>query len=506
MARLEDVFPPNIPVAASLASLSFRRNCNSKGRTIASMIRVTTFAGKEVAVFGLGLSGLASCRALAAGGASVVAGDDSAAGRQAAAKLGVAVEDLAHADWSRFAAVVLAPGVPLTHPEPHWVVRRARSAGVEIIGDIELYARERARHAPDAPFVAITGTNGKSTTTALTAHILKSAGRDVQMGGNIGTAVLALEPPESGRCHVIEMSSFQIELTPTLEPTVGILLNVTPDHLDRHGAMESYAGLKARLVQDAPHPIVGDDDDWCRDISERLRLAGRGWVDIVSARSRVRHGWYATDRKLVSGAPWTGPAGAFADLAGIGALRGRHNIQNALSASAAAMHLGVPAAQVAAALATFPGLPHRLEEIGRLGHTLFINDSKATNADSAATALAAFDRDVLWILGGRPKQGGITSLAPFFPRIAKAYLIGEATEEFAATLDGRVPFARCGTLDNAVAAAAADAATSAASEPVVLLSPACASFDHYRNFEVRGDAFRSLVEELPGIEMKGRPA
>jgi UDP-N-acetylmuramoylalanine--D-glutamate ligase len=470
------------------------------------MTPVTTFTGRTVAVFGLGMSGLASCRALAAGGASVVAGDDTAAGRQAAAKLGIAVEDLAQSDWSRFAALVLAPGVPLTHPEPHWVVRKAMAAGVEIIGDIELYARERARRAPGAPFVAITGTNGKSTTTALVAHILRSAGRDVQTGGNIGTAVLALEPPAPGRCHVIEMSSFQIELTPTLEPTVGILLNITPDHLDRHGTMEAYAGLKARLVRDALHPVVGDDDDWCRDIAERLRLADRGWVDILSAQSRVRRGWYATGSTLVSGAPWTGPAGAFADLAGIGSLRGRHNIQNALAAGAAAMHLGLTPAEVAAALKTFPGLPHRLEEIGRMGRTLFINDSKATNADSAATALAAFERDVHWILGGRPKAGGIAALAPFFPRVAKAYLIGEATDEFAATLDGKVPFARCGTLDRAVAAASADAAASSAPEPVVLLSPACASFDHYRNFEVRGDAFRALVAALPGIELRGREA
>jgi UDP-N-acetylmuramoylalanine--D-glutamate ligase len=468
------------------------------------MTPVTTFAGRTVAVFGLGKSGLASCSALAAGGAHVVAGDDSAAGCEAAAKLGVAVEDLKQADWGRFAALVLAPGVPLMHPEPHWVVRKARAAGVEIVGDVELYCRERAKVAPQAPFVAITGTNGKSTTTALTAHILDEAGRDAQMGGNIGTAILELEPPAPDRVHVIEMSSFQIELTPSLAPSVGILLNVTPDHLDRHGTMEEYAGLKARLVEGAEHPIVGEDDDWCRDIAERLRLAGRGWVDIVSAVSRVRHGWYATGSTLVSGAPWSGPAGAVADLAGIGALRGRHNIQNALAASAAAMSLGVTAAQVAAALATFPGLAHRLEEIGRIGPIVFINDSKATNADSAATALAAFERDVYWILGGRPKQGGIASLVSYFPRVARAYLIGEATEEFAATLEGHVPFARCGTLDKAVAAASADAAASGAREPAVLLSPACASFDHYRNFEVRGDAFRALVAALPGIEMKGK--
>jgi UDP-N-acetylmuramoylalanine--D-glutamate ligase len=466
------------------------------------MIPVTTFTGRTVAVFGLGLSGLASCQALAAGGAAVVAADDSPAGREAAAKAGFAVEDLAAADWGRFAALVLAPGVPLTHPKPHWTVQKARAAGVEIIGDIELFARERARRAPDAPFVAITGTNGKSTTTALTAHILKSTGMDTQMGGNIGTAVLALAPPAPERCHVIEMSSFQIELTPALEPSVGILLNITPDHLDRHGTMEHYAALKARLVQGARRAIVGDDDDWCRDIAERLRLANRSWVDIVSARSRVGHGWYAVGSELVARAPWTGPLGSFADLAGIGSLRGQHNIQNALAASAAAMILGLAPAQVASALATFPGLPHRLEEIGRVGATLFINDSKATNADSAATALAAFDRDVFWILGGRPKLGGISSLAPYFPRVAKAYLIGEATDEFAATLQGKADFERCGTLDNAVAAAARDAAASSAAEPVVLLSPACASFDHYRNFEVRGDAFRALVEALPGIRLR----
>jgi UDP-N-acetylmuramoylalanine--D-glutamate ligase len=469
---------------------------------MAAMIAVTTFAGRAVAVFGLGKSGLAAARALAAGGATVVAADDSAAGRDAATAAGFVVEDLADADWSRFAALVLAPGVALTHPAPHWTVTRARAAGVEIIGDVELFCRERARTSPDAPFVAITGTNGKSTTTALTAHILRAAGRDAQMGGNIGTAILDLEPPAPARVHVVEMSSFQIELTPSLAPTVGVLLNISPDHLDRHGTMAHYADLKGRLVANAVRPIVGEDDDWCRDIAERLRLANRTWVDLVSANTRVAHGWYAVGTELVARAPWTGPLGAFADLAGIGALRGRHNIQNALAASATALILGVAPAEVAAALKTFPGLSHRLEEIGRLGRTLFINDSKATNSDSAATALAAFDGDIYWILGGKPKEGGITSLAPYFPRVAQAYLIGEASEAFAETLDGRVPATRCGTLDVAVAAAARDASAGRATEPVVLLSPACASFDQYRNFEVRGDAFRGLVAALSGIELR----
>jgi UDP-N-acetylmuramoylalanine--D-glutamate ligase len=467
------------------------------------MIPISTFAGRSVAVFGLGKSGLATCRALAAGGATVVAADDSQEGRQAVEAAGFSVEDLRLSDWGRFAALVLAPGVPLTHPEPHWTVAKATAAGVEIIGDIELYCRERSRNAPGAPFVAITGTNGKSTTTALIAHILREAGRDAQMGGNIGTAILDLAPPAADRIHVIEMSSFQIELTPSLEPTVGILLNLSPDHLDRHGTMQHYAELKSRLVANARHPVIGEDDDWCIDIAERLRLANRSWVDVVSANARVSHGWYAVGSELVARAPWTGPLGAFADLAGIGSLRGRHNIQNALAASAAAMHCGLAPREVAAALRTFPGLPHRLEEIGRRGQTLFVNDSKATNADSAATALAAFDGDIFWILGGKPKEGGITTLERFFPRLAKAYLIGEATEEFAASLDGKIATERCGTLDRAVAAASRDAAASAAREPVVLLSPACASYDQFRNFELRGEAFRTQVTALPGIELRG---
>jgi UDP-N-acetylmuramoylalanine--D-glutamate ligase len=466
------------------------------------MTPVTTFAGRTVAVFGLGMSGLASCRALASGGATVVAADDSEAGIGAARNGGFAVEDLREADWSRFAALVLAPGVPLTHPKPHWTVRKARAAGVEIIGDIELFCRERARRASRSPFAAITGTNGKSTTTALLAHLIRVSGRDAQMGGNIGTAILALAPPAPERFHVVEMSSFQIGLTPSLHPTVGILLNLTPDHLDRHGTMENYAALKARVPGMADRPVIAEDDDFCRDIIERLRLANRSWVDIISAQERVGHGWYANGSELISRAPWAGILGPFADLAGVGSLRGRHNIQNALAASAAAMILGLSPQEVASGLKTFPGLAHRMEEIGRVGSTLFINDSKATNADSAATALASFERDVFWILGGKPKEGGITSLMPYFPRVAKAYLIGEATEEFAHTLDGKVNFARCGTLDRAVREAARDARESGAREPAVLLSPACASYDQYRNFEVRGDAFRALVEALPGIRLR----
>ena len=465
------------------------------------MTPVTTFAGRTVAVFGLGRSGLATCRALLAGGATIVAGDDTARSRETAAAAGIAVADLAAADWNRFAALVLAPGVALTHPAPHWVVKKACAAGVEVIGDIELFCRQRAASAPDAPFVAITGTNGKSTTTALLAHILRSAGRDAQMGGNIGTAILELEPPAAHRIHVIEMSSFQIELTPSLAPTIGVLLNISPDHLDRHGTMEHYAALKARLVERARRAVVGMDDRWSCAVAKRLRRAGGG-LDLVSARAPLAQGWYALGTELFADARG-GALGAFADLAGVGALRGRHNMQNALAASACALELGLSEGEVRPALRTFPGLPHRLEEIGRLGRTLFINDSKATNADSTATALTAFEGDVFWILGGRAKEGGILDLAPLFARIARAYLIGEASEAFAATLSGKVAFERSGTLAEALARAARDAAASTAVEPVVLLSPACASYDQYPNFEVRGDDFRAHVAALPGIKLRG---
>jgi UDP-N-acetylmuramoylalanine--D-glutamate ligase len=465
------------------------------------MTPATTFAGRTVAVFGLGRSGLAVCRALLAGGAKVVAADDDAANGQAAAAAGIPTEDLSRSDWCRFAALVLAPGVPLTHPTPHWSVLRARQAGIAVIGDIELFCRERTLRAPDAPFVAITGTNGKSTTTALLSHLLRGAGRQVETGGNIGTAILALAPPALDRIHVVELSSFQIELTPSLQPTIGILLNISPDHLDRHGTIERYAELKARVVEAAQHPIVGDDDDWCQDIAERLRLYNRTWVDVVSAQSQGGQGWYAIGSTLVARAPWTGPLGAFADLAGISSLRGRHNVQNTLAACAAAMQLGVAPAQIPAALGSFAGLPHRLEEVGRIGATLFINDSKATNANSTATALAAFAGEIFWIAGGRPKEGGIRGLAPYFPRIRKAFLIGEASDDFAATLRDKVAFECCGRLDLAVAAAARDAGRLGKGEPTVLLSPACASYDQFRNFEVRGDAFRALVAALPGAIM-----
>jgi UDP-N-acetylmuramoylalanine--D-glutamate ligase len=465
------------------------------------VIPVTTFAGKKVAVFGLGGSGLASASALLAGGADVVACDDNAASVAKASAAGIPTADLRQADWRRIAALVLAPGVPLTHPAPHWTAKLAHVAGVEVIGDVELFCRERRHRAPAAPFVAITGTNGKSTTTALIAHLAAAAGMDAQLGGNIGTAILSLAPPAQARVHVIECSSYQIDLAPSLDPSIGILINLTEDHLDRHGTMEHYAAVKERLVagvQMQGTAIVGVDDDWCRAIGDRLEQSGRRVVRI-SVRQKLTDGIFVEGQRILRGSA----AGAvpIAELGGIGSLRGLHNAQNAACAAAAALALGLDPAAIQKGLRSFPGLAHRMEEVGRRGRVLFVNDSKATNADSTAQALACFG-DIYWIAGGKPKTGGIESLRKFFPRIRNAYLIGEAADDFAATLGSAVPHEITGTLDKALAAAAHDAEASATGEPVVLLSPACASFDQYRNFEVRGDAFRALVQALPGVTAK----
>jgi UDP-N-acetylmuramoylalanine--D-glutamate ligase len=462
------------------------------------MTPVTSFSGRTVALFGLGGSGLVTAQALALGGAKVIAWDDGEASRLRAEKAGVTIADLSRADWSGFAALVLAPGVPLTHPAPHWSVEKARKAGIEVIGDIELFCRERALVAPNAPFVAITGTNGKSTTTALIAHILREAGRDVQLGGNIGVPILALDPPSDARCHVIECSSFQIDLAPSLAPQVGVLLNITPDHIDRHGTLENYAAVKERLIARSHFAVIGIDDAICAGLRRKLVSSGKPVLPI-SNQPRDENGctFYADQRlhRRVALGGGRGLVEVLADLRGARALRGAHNGQNAAAAFSACEWLGLSHGAICAGLASFPGLAHRMEEVGRLGTVTFINDSKATNADAAEKALLSYD-DIFWIIGGKSKEGGIELLRPLFGRVRKAYLIGAASDDFARTLEGSVAYERCGTLEVATERAASDAAASGAGEPVVLLSPACASYDQFPNFEVRGTAFRDLVGAL----------
>jgi UDP-N-acetylmuramoylalanine--D-glutamate ligase len=461
------------------------------------MIPVTTFKRKKVALFGLGGSGLATAQALVAGGADVTAWDDNPDSVAKATAAGIATADLRHVDWGGFVAFVLSPGVPLTHPKPHWSVDLARQASVEIVGDVELFVRERRAHAPDCPFIAITGTNGKSTTTALIAHILKTSGRDTQLGGNIGTAVLTLDPPEIGRFYVVECSSYQIDLAPTLNPTAGILLNLTADHLDRHGTMQHYADIKERLVAGSGTAVVGVDDSYSSLIADRIERAGSKVVRI-SRRHPLANGIYAEGSVLMRAEG--GASSLFTDLADIQTLRGGHNAQNAAAAIAACLAVGVSEKDIVNGLRTFPGLKHRMQPVAKKGGIVFVNDSKATNADAAAPALSSYDR-IYWIAGGLPKEGGIMSLTPFFPKIVKAYLIGEAAPAFAATLGEAVPYEISGTLEKAVAHAAADAARDNGGPAAVMLSPACASFDQYKNFEVRGDAFVGHVAALEGVTM-----
>ncbi|MGY5805285.1 UDP-N-acetylmuramoyl-L-alanine--D-glutamate ligase [Rhizobium sp. LEGMi12c] len=461
------------------------------------MIPVTTLNGKKVALFGLGGSGFATARALVAGGADVTAWDDNPDSVAKAAAEGIKVADLRTIDWNGLSVFVLSPGVPLTHPKPHWTVDLAHAAGVEIIGDVELFVRERRAHAPDCPFIAITGTNGKSTTTALIAHILQSSGRDTQLGGNIGTAVLTLDPPKAGRFYVVECSSYQIDLAPTLNPSAGILLNLTPDHLDRHGTMQHYADIKERLVAGSDIAVVGIDDSYSSLIADRIERAG-GKAMRISRRHALADGLYAEGSRILRAS--NGAASEIVNLDGIQTLRGSHNAQNAAAAIAACLAVGVSAEEIRAGLKSFPGLKHRMQPVGKRGRVVFVNDSKATNADAATPALSSYE-NIYWIAGGLPKEGGITSLAPLFSRITKAYLIGEAAPAFAATLGDQVPYEISGTLERAVAHAAADADRDEHESAAVMLSPACASFDQYKNFEVRGDAFVSHVAAIDGVTM-----
>ena len=461
------------------------------------MIPVRGFEGKTVAVFGLARTGLAAARALVAGGASVALWDDNPKTRDAAKAEGFELTDLTVADWSGFAALMLSPGVPLTHPKPHWTVEKAKATGVEILGDIELFART-VNAAPEhkrPKVIAITGTNGKSTTTALIGHICAEAGRDVRVGGNIGTGVLALEDMHGGAVYVLELSSYQLDLTSSLKADVALILNISPDHLERHGDMEGYVTAKRRILlnQDkGDTAVIGVDDAWGQRICTEITAANRRTIVPISASKAMSRGVYALDGLLYDASGER--AAEVADLKRARSLPGRHNWQNAAAAYAAARGLGISTEQASRALMTFPGLAHRMETVGVIGKVRFVNDSKATNADAARQALSSYPK-VYWIAGGQPKIGGIDDLEDLFPRVIKAYLVGEASDAFAATLKGKAPTVACGTIPAAAEAAFKDAAASG-KDAIVLLSPACASFDQFADFEQRGEAFRAAVQRL----------
>jgi UDP-N-acetylmuramoylalanine--D-glutamate ligase len=461
------------------------------------MIPVACYEGRTVAVFGLARSGLAAARALVAGGARVACWDEKPASRAVAEAEGLPLVDLEAADWSGFAALVLSPGVPLTHPAPHWTAEKAKAAGVAIVGDIELFARAVAM-APEHKrprVVAVTGTNGKSTTTALIGHMLEAAGRDARVGGNIGVGVLGLPDMHGGAIYVLELSSYQLDLTASLKPDAAILLNVSPDHLERHGGMEGYVAAKRRVLLNqgkGDTAIIGVDDSWGQQVCTEITAANRRTIWPISARKSIGRGVYVLQGRLYDATD--GRVSEVIDLNPIRALPGRHNWQNAAAAYAAVRALGVSVADAVEGLRTFPGLAHRMETIGTIGNVRFVNDSKATNADAARQAMSAYPR-FFWIAGGRPKTDGIDQLVDLFPGIARAYLVGEAQDDFGRALEGRAPYAKCGVLDAAVRAAFADARKEEG-EAIVLFSPACASFDQYADFEARGEAFRAAVQAL----------
>ncbi len=428
------------------------------------MIVSGAFAGKRYAVLGLARSGMATVETLLASGAEVTAWDrregprDQLAGR-------VTIADPLAIDLAGFDGVVLSPGVPLnTHP----IAEKAQAAGVPLIGDIELFAQAR-RDLPPHKVVGITGTNGKSTTTALVHHILKTAGVPTVMGGNIGLPILAQEPLPGGGVYVLELSSYQIDLTYSLDCDVAILLNITPDHLDRYDGFESYAASKGRLL--------------------RMQSAGRSAVVSATTETAVRQA-HDLDQFVASVDPETYPLVGQENWP---ALQGPHNLENAHCALVACELLGVPAHLIEEGLRTYPGLPHRMERVAEHNGVLFINDSKATNPASTAPALAAYPR-VHWICGGLPKEDNLDDCAPAFGHVVAAYTIGEAGPRFAEILEPHMPVERCEMLCEAVQRAIA------AAKPgeVVLFSPACASFDQFRDYEVRGDSFRSLVAGLTG--------
>jgi len=459
------------------------------------LITVDEFADRNVAVLGLGRTGLAAARSLIAGGAHVQAWDDNEAQRNLAAYEGIPIVDLSRRDLADLAALILSPGIPHTLPRPHHIVSLVQACDVPILSDIELYARKLARMPKDTrpKVIGITGTNGKSTTTALITHILKSNRLDARSAGNIGRAVLDLPAPRMGQIHVIELSSYQLELTSSLACDVAVLLNLSPDHLDRHGDMEIYQKIKTVIFSNQHSEqlaIIGMDDERCARVMANM-VDTQHQVVGISASQMLSQGVYAVGGKLYDSS--NRYPKMLADLSQAPGLQGPHNWQNAAAAYAACRHLGVSSQKIRLAFETFRGLPHRTENLGMIDNIRCVNDSKATNGEATAQALSSYD-NIYWIAGGIAKKDGLLPTFPFMKSIRKAYLFGQDGAGFAKELHNRCDTDTYLTMDQAFASALMDAQKSSDPEPVILLSPACASFDQFTDFEARGDAFRKLCD------------
>ncbi len=455
------------------------------------MVPTFRYAGEKVVVMGLGKSGLSAAASLRASGADVAVWDDQPASLAQGTAKGYRAFDGA-APMTGVRAVVWSPGIPHTYPQPHALATKARAQNIQLACDVDLLLEAQ----PDASVIGITGTNGKSTTTALIAHVFASAGRKAAAGGNIGIPALDLEPLGIGGTYILELSSYQLELVPHLACETAVLLNITADHLDRHGGMDGYIAAKRRIFSYQRPPrvaIIGIDDAPCAALYEALRRDGLHTVWPISAKKVAPGGFYVDNGNLIDA---TGPQPVIIlDLTAVARLPGTHNWQNAAAAAAAARASGILHEAIAAGIRTFPGLKHRQELVQTVGNVSFINDTKATNADAAEKALACY-HNIYWIAGGRPKEGGIKSLAPLFPRIRHAFLIGEAADDFADTLDGHVPAALYDDMETAIEEAGEMAIKDHLPGATVLLSPACASFDMFKNFEERGDRFRAEVLRL----------
>lgn len=464
------------------------------------MIPVQGVEGQTIAVLGLGRSGKATAAALAAGGATVVAWDDGVDTRQAAAADGLTIADLTRDDaWTGVAALITSPGIPHLYPRPHPVIAKAYAMGIPVDNDIGLFFRSYATEDWEgfdrAPrVIAVTGSNGKSTTTALIHHILSEAGRPTQMGGNIGTGVLSLEPAIDGEVVVLELSSYQTDLARALTPDVAVFTNLSPDHLDRHGGPGGYFAAKRRLFAEGgpDRAVIGVDEIEGLYLANQLSMGpADDRVIRISAGQKLDGGaWSVFARKGHLAEYRKGRQAASIDLRAVQGLPGAHNHQNACAAYAACRAVGLAPRDIEAAFHSFAGLPHRSQTVAETGGVRYVNDSKATNVDAAAKALQAFDR-IRWIAGGLGKEGGIAALAPHLGRVTKAYLIGHSARDFALEI-GQTPYEIVETMDAAVARAASEAQPG----ETVLLAPAAASFDQYPNFEKRGEHFTELVKAV----------
>lgn len=467
------------------------------------MIKLKTYVNslpkKKVLVYGLGRSGMSTVKALKRAGAEVIVGDDKPESLQEARKLKIETLDDTRQDFTEFAFVVLSPGVPYTHPEPHRVVKAAQAAGVEVIGDIELFYRSGLT----GKTIGVTGTNGKSTTVSLIHHILKANGKNTVLGGNIGVPALDLKIP-SGECYtVLEMSSYQIDLCNTFRPDIAVIINITSDHLDRHGSLEAYAAVKQKLVDDV-HPGYGGgtsvicvDDDYTRQIMQTVKEKALRKVIPVSSQKKEEGGVYVSADRLVDAI--SGQVIEVGILEELKSLRGVHNHQNVVCAYAVGRVVGLQPAAIFEAMKSFEGLQHRQYLIRTINGVSYVNDSKATNPDSAAMALGCHN-NIYWILGGRKKDAGLSGLEIFADRIRHAFLIGESADEFADWMD-KYGIARTKSrkLVSAVRSAhimAQEKRGQPGGAGVVLLSPACASFDQFKSFEDRGKKFTRLVQRL----------